>query len=239
MLAVLDVCANSALAQSAPMVRMTPAIRAIPAEIKAAVTAAQASDDRPDFEASTTQGESPIGDATLTPDVIAARAASGLDAAEIAEMKAVFDAFTPNQQEEMRAYYTDLGIDLDVLFGVASAKAAQAQKGQMIAQSMRELDFVRAPAAVLSARAKLGFGQVSQPDPTSATPSDVAKWIHLQVMAGEWNTFTTVCDGNTVTILVNGKEVNKATGTNLSEGFIGLQVEGGAFEVKRCTLEPL
>ena len=190
MLAVLDVCANSALAQSAPMVRMTPAIRAIPAEIKAAVTAAQASDDRPDFEASTTQGESPIGDATLTPDVIAARAASGLDAAEIAEMKAVFDAFTPNQQEEMRAYYTDLGIDLDVLFGVASAKAAQAQKGQMIAQSMRELDFVRAPAAVLSARAKLGFGQVSQPDPTSATPSDVAKWIHLQVMAGEWNTLT-------------------------------------------------
>ena len=56
---------------------------------------------------------------------------------------------------------------------------------------------------------------------------------------GEWNTFTTICDGNTVTILVNGKEVNKASGTNLSEGFIGLQVEGGAFEVKRCTLEPL
>ncbi len=57
--------------------------------------------------------------------------------------------------------------------------------------------------------------------------------------SGEWNTFTTVCVGNTVTILVFGKEVNKATGTNLSEGFIGLQVEGGAFEVKRCTLEPL
>jgi hypothetical protein len=57
--------------------------------------------------------------------------------------------------------------------------------------------------------------------------------------AGEWNTFTTICDGNTVTILVNGKEVNKANGTNLTEGFIGLQVEGGAFEVKRCTLEPL
>ena len=57
--------------------------------------------------------------------------------------------------------------------------------------------------------------------------------------AGEWNTFTTVCDKDTVTILVNGKEVNKATGANLSEGFIGLQVEVGAFEVKRCTLEPL
>lgn len=57
--------------------------------------------------------------------------------------------------------------------------------------------------------------------------------------AGEWNTFTTVCDKDTVTILVNGKEVNKATGLNLTSGFIGLQVEGGAFEVKRCTLEPL
>jgi hypothetical protein len=61
----------------------------------------------------------------------------------------------------------------------------------------------------------------------------------LEKPVGEWNTFTTICDGNTVTILVNGKEVNKASGTNLSEGFIGLQVEGAAFEVKRCTLEPL
>jgi hypothetical protein len=56
---------------------------------------------------------------------------------------------------------------------------------------------------------------------------------------GEWNTFTTVCDKDTVTIIVNGKEVNKASGANLSEGFIGLQVEGASFEVRRCTLEPL
>ena len=67
----------------------------------------------------------------------------------------------------------------------------------------------------------------------------LGKQADAEKPAGEWNTFTTVCDGNTVTIFVNGKEVNKATGTNLSEGFIGLQVEGGAFEVKRCTLEPL
>jgi len=67
----------------------------------------------------------------------------------------------------------------------------------------------------------------------------LGKQADAEKPAGEWNTFTTVCDGNTVTIFVNGKEVNKATGTNLSEGFIGLQVEGGAFEVKRCSLEPL
>ena len=56
----------------------------------------------------------------------------------------------------------------------------------------------------------------------------LGKQADAEKPAGEWNTFTTVCDGNTVTIFVNGKEVNKATGTNLSEGFIGLQVEGGA-----------
>ena len=57
--------------------------------------------------------------------------------------------------------------------------------------------------------------------------------------AGEWNTYTVICDKDTVTILVNDKEVNKATGANLTSGFIGLQSEGGAFEVKQATIEPL
>lgn len=57
--------------------------------------------------------------------------------------------------------------------------------------------------------------------------------------AGEWNTFTVVCDKDSVTILVNDKEVNKATGTNLTSGFIGLQSEGGAFEVREAVIEPL
>lgn len=57
--------------------------------------------------------------------------------------------------------------------------------------------------------------------------------------AGEWNTFTVICDKDTVTILVNGKEVNKAAGANPTSGFIGLQSEGGAFEVKQATVEPL
>ena len=67
----------------------------------------------------------------------------------------------------------------------------------------------------------------------------IGKQADAEKPAGEWNTFTTICDKDTVTILVNGKEVNKATGLNLTEGAIGLQSEGGAFEVRRCTLEPL
>ncbi len=57
--------------------------------------------------------------------------------------------------------------------------------------------------------------------------------------AGEWNTFTVVCDKDAVTIFVNGKEVNKLSGANLTSGFIGLQSEGGAFEVKQAVIEPL
>jgi hypothetical protein len=57
--------------------------------------------------------------------------------------------------------------------------------------------------------------------------------------AGEWNTFTVICDKDAVTILVNDKEVNKLTGANLTSGFIGLQSEGGAFEVKQAVIEPL
>lgn len=56
---------------------------------------------------------------------------------------------------------------------------------------------------------------------------------------GEWNTYTVICDKDTVTILVNGKEVNKATGTNLTSGFIGLQSEGGAYEIRKVLIEPL
>ena len=57
--------------------------------------------------------------------------------------------------------------------------------------------------------------------------------------AGEWNTFTVICDKDSVVILVNGKEVNKASGANLNSGFIGLQSEGGAFEVREAVIEPL
>lgn len=56
---------------------------------------------------------------------------------------------------------------------------------------------------------------------------------------GEWNTYTVICDKDAVTILVNGKEVNKATGANLTSGFIGLQSEGGAYEIRKVLIEPL
>jgi 3-keto-disaccharide hydrolase len=56
---------------------------------------------------------------------------------------------------------------------------------------------------------------------------------------GEWNTFQTVCAGDSVEIIVNGKSMNKLTGCNFSSGFIGIQSEGADMEVRKIFLAPL
>jgi len=43
---------------------------------------------------------------------------------------------------------------------------------------------------------------------------------------GEWNTYQVVCKDDTVTIIVNGTEMNKVTGSNIRSGQIGIQSEG-------------
>lgn len=56
---------------------------------------------------------------------------------------------------------------------------------------------------------------------------------------GEWNTYQVICKDDTVTIIVNGTEMNKVTGANIQAGQVALQCEGGAFEVRKVTIEPL
>ena len=56
---------------------------------------------------------------------------------------------------------------------------------------------------------------------------------------GEWNLFQVVCAKDTVTIFVNGTEMNTATACSITSGQIGIQSEGGALEIRRVTLEPL
>lgn len=56
---------------------------------------------------------------------------------------------------------------------------------------------------------------------------------------GEWTTFQCICRSNTVEIIVNGKSMNKLTGVDVSSGYVGIQSEGGAFELRRVALEPL
>jgi hypothetical protein len=56
---------------------------------------------------------------------------------------------------------------------------------------------------------------------------------------GEWTTFQCICRSNTVEIVVNGKSMNKLTGVDVSSGYIGIQSEGGPFELRRVAVEPL
>lgn len=107
----------------------------------------------------------------------------------LAELRLVLDSLEEPEQLAMRAYYADLGADLDALLGLTSAKSMQAQRGQMVAGMLRDMDFTRAPAAVLGARATLGFGQVPYPNPETAQPPEIANWLRLHVMAGEWKAF--------------------------------------------------
>src|SRR5271154_1892954 len=56
---------------------------------------------------------------------------------------------------------------------------------------------------------------------------------------GEWTTFTCICKNGTVEIVVNGKSMNKVTDSNFSSGYIGIQSEGGPFDLRKVTLESL
>jgi hypothetical protein len=54
--------------------------------------------------------------------------------------------------------------------------------------------------------------------------------------AGEWNTMEVKCLGNMVEVTVNGVLQNKATGTNISGGFICLQSEGKDIQFRNVYL---
>jgi len=57
---------------------------------------------------------------------------------------------------------------------------------------------------------------------------------------GEWDTVKTVCaPGGTVTAYVNDRWMNTTTECTVTNGFIGIQSEGGDIEIRRLALDPL
>ena len=57
--------------------------------------------------------------------------------------------------------------------------------------------------------------------------------------AGEWNKYEITVKGASVTLMVNGKKVNQASGCDVRPGFIGLQSEGGVIHFRNVHLTPL
>jgi Domain of Unknown Function (DUF1080) len=55
---------------------------------------------------------------------------------------------------------------------------------------------------------------------------------------GEWNTNVTICAGNNVKAIINGKLLNEITECTISNGFVGIQSEGAEFEIRKMYLEP-
>jgi hypothetical protein len=56
---------------------------------------------------------------------------------------------------------------------------------------------------------------------------------------GEWNTMEVVCKSNTIDVSVNGVIQNRATGVNVSNGYICLQSEGKDVEFRNVFLTRL
>ncbi len=56
---------------------------------------------------------------------------------------------------------------------------------------------------------------------------------------GEWNVVEAICDGGTITNIVNGVEVNKGTNASLRRGKILVQSEGAPLLVRKWELIPL
>ncbi len=116
-------------------------------------------------------------------------ASAALSKDETDRLKRQFESLSVERQEEMKAYYRDLGVDLDVALGLAAAAGEAMQRSQEMQNTLRSLDFSRTPQNVLGARAKLGFGQVPRPNPATARGADIARWVHLLVQAGEWGDY--------------------------------------------------
>jgi hypothetical protein len=154
---------------------------------------------------------------------------------EIAALKATFESLGKERQDEMKAYYNDLGINLDVVLGFASARTAEAQRTQELVGAMKNLDFSRTPQAVLAARSKLGFGQIPHPKSSDRARRGHRQWIHVQVMAGEWGEFGEFVKGRPES---DADAIYSAVLTGLNKGNSGLLPEEVLALADACPAEP-
>lgn len=67
-------------------------------------------------------------------------------------------------------------------------------------------------------------GRLSRPVPSTEKP------------VGEWNKYEILAQGDTITLFVNGTEVNRMTGVVPSAGMIALQAEGTAIDFRNIEL---
>jgi len=69
--------------------------------------------------------------------------------------------------------------------------------------------------------------------------TNVKKTHAVEKPAGQWNTYEIIADGDTVTLIINGEELNKATGCATNKGPILLTSEGTEIHFRNIEITPL
>ncbi len=68
--------------------------------------------------------------------------------------------------------------------------------------------------------------------------TNLKKTANVEKPAGEWNSYEIIADGDTVTLKINGKTVNRATGCETEPGKIVLTAEGDEIHFRNVRLIP-
>jgi hypothetical protein len=71
------------------------------------------------------------------------------------------------------------------------------------------------------------------------TLTNLQKTEAAEKPAGEWNQYEIRAEGDTVTLTINGKEVNRATGCETAPGVICLTAEGNEIHFRNVRIRPL
>ena len=66
--------------------------------------------------------------------------------------------------------------------------------------------------------------------------TNVKKAKALEKPAGQWNSYEIIAEGDTVTLIINGEQVNRATGCDLDAGRICLTSEGDEIHFKNVVV---
>lgn len=108
-----------------------------------------------------------------------------MSAAEIAELKALYESASAEDRTAMRAYYKSFDCELEALLGITAEQAKQTQRASKLADALRKADLNRTPSAVLAARTSIAQPK-PYPNAAQASVPLVVSWIRDQVLAGEW-----------------------------------------------------
>jgi hypothetical protein len=86
---------------------------------------------------------------------------------------------------------------------------------------------------------RMNGGATADKHDTAETKNADALALSNEKPPGEWNTFEVECRGDSITLVTNGKWMNRISRCRPSSGAIGIQSEGGEIEVRKIYIEPL